>query len=228
MNKRRRSRKNIRRSLFDGDDQPPPPPIYDTNNNNNLNLLGEFLNRNRYTSSTTNRSRSQTYPPSCKGSRQRSSSVNNNPIDTDVYTPLGYLYTTSEYRNINPEIPVSPLNLNNYGKCSRKRVKKINYRGMWRPKTKAVGKMTRRELINDISKFVRAWEKVTTRNMDMSRERLNNETMKFLRKIANNYYSIKFKKMSEDWLVDYNLDIPVSSVKKKKTKKRKSIKKRKK
>lgn len=95
----------------------------------------------------------------------------------------------------------------------RKEVKKIekkikvrtensitNYRGMWKPIPKPLTKMSRNELITNIRSFRNAWEKITTRNQDLSDERLANETTEQLRNLLKFYYSNDAKLIAEDWL----------------------------
>ena len=75
-----------------------------------------------------------------------------------------------------------------------------NYKGMWEPKPKPLTKMSREELIKRLQKFRDAWEKITTRNQDLSDERLDDESDKGLRSLLDFYYSDNSKHISEDWL----------------------------
>lgn len=78
-----------------------------------------------------------------------------------------------------------------------------NYREMWKPQSKAIAKMSRDELIKELRLFRNAWERITTRNQDLSDERLKDETTDGLRKLIKFYYSNEGKMLAEDWLRDY-------------------------
>jgi hypothetical protein len=54
----------------------------------------------------------------------------------------------------------------------------------------------REDLINQIRRMARYWEKMTTYNQDLPRSRLNNEPMEKLKKFFRSY---KSKKMIENW-----------------------------
>jgi hypothetical protein len=75
-----------------------------------------------------------------------------------------------------------------------------NYKGMWEPKPKPLTKMSREELIKRLGKFRDVWEKITTRNQDLSEERLDAESDKSLRSLLDFYYSDSAKGIAEDWL----------------------------
>ena len=75
-----------------------------------------------------------------------------------------------------------------------------NYRGMYEPLTKPISSMTREELIKKLQKFRDSWEKITTRDQDLSDERLNGEPTDQLRKLIKFYYSDSAKFLAEDWL----------------------------
>ena len=75
-----------------------------------------------------------------------------------------------------------------------------NYRGMYEPLTKPISSMTREELIKNLQKFRDSWEKITTRDTDLSDERLNDEPTQRLRKLIKFYYSDDAKFLAEDWL----------------------------
>jgi len=75
-----------------------------------------------------------------------------------------------------------------------------NYRGMYEPLTKPISSMTREELIKNLQKFRDSWEKITTRDQDLSDERLNGEPTERLRKLIKFYYSDSAKFLAEDWL----------------------------
>jgi len=78
-----------------------------------------------------------------------------------------------------------------------------NYRGMYEPLTKPISSMTREELIKKLQKFRDSWEKITTRDQDLSDERLNGEPTDQLRKLIKFYYSDDAKFLAEDWLRNY-------------------------
>ena len=75
-----------------------------------------------------------------------------------------------------------------------------NYKGMYEPLTKPINSMTREELIKNLQKFRDSWEKITTRNQDLSDERLNDESTDNLRNLIKFYYSNNAKLLAEDWL----------------------------
>ena len=75
-----------------------------------------------------------------------------------------------------------------------------NFKGLWKPLPKPLSKMSREELIRNLRLFRDAWEKITTRNMDLDNERLATETTEQLRKLLKFYYSDEAKLIAEDWL----------------------------
>ena len=75
-----------------------------------------------------------------------------------------------------------------------------NYRNMWEPKPKPLGNMNRDELISRLENFRDAWEKITTRNADLDRARLNSESDKNLRSLLKFYYSDEAKQLAGNWL----------------------------
>lgn len=78
-----------------------------------------------------------------------------------------------------------------------------NYRGMYEPLTKPISSMTREELIKKLQKFRDSWEKITTRDTDLSDERLNDEPTDRLRNLIKFYYSDDAKFLAEEWLRNY-------------------------
>ena len=78
-----------------------------------------------------------------------------------------------------------------------------NYKGMYEPPTKPISSMTREELIKNLQKFRDSWEKITTRDTDLSDERLNDEPTEQLRNLIKFYYSTSAKLSAEDWLRNY-------------------------
>lgn len=75
-----------------------------------------------------------------------------------------------------------------------------DYKGMYEINKKPISSMTRDELIKNLQNFRDSWEKNTTRNQDLSDERLNDEPTDRLRKIITFYYSNDAKLMAEEWL----------------------------
>ena len=75
-----------------------------------------------------------------------------------------------------------------------------DYKGMYEVNKKPISSMTRNELIKNLQKFRDSWEKITTRDQDLSDERLNDETTDALRKLIKFYYSNNAKLLAEDWL----------------------------
>ena len=78
-----------------------------------------------------------------------------------------------------------------------------NYRGMYEPPPKPISSMTREELIKNLQKFRDSWEKITTRDTDLSDQRLNSEPTERLRNLIKFYYSDDAKFLAEDWLRNY-------------------------
>ena len=90
-------------------------------------------------------------------------------------------------------------------KATRRMVNRISkpitdYKGMYEVNKKPISSMTRDELIKNLQKFRDSWEKITTRDQDLSDERLNDETTDALRKLIKFYYSNSAKLLAEDWL----------------------------
>ena len=75
-----------------------------------------------------------------------------------------------------------------------------NYKGMYEINKKPISSMTRDELIKNLQKFRDSWEKITTRDTDLSDERLNDEPTHQLRNLIKFYYSDSAKLSAEDWL----------------------------
>ena len=75
-----------------------------------------------------------------------------------------------------------------------------DYKGMWKPQPKSLSKMSRKELIKHLRHFRNVWERETTRNQDLSDERLKEETEKDLRGLLKFYFSDEAKQIAGDWL----------------------------
>jgi hypothetical protein len=78
----------------------------------------------------------------------------------------------------------------------------INYKGMWMPQPKPLRKMSRKEMIKHLRNFRNAWESYTG-NQDLSDERLDEESLKSLRRILKFYYSNESKQLAAHYLRDY-------------------------
>lgn len=75
-----------------------------------------------------------------------------------------------------------------------------DYKNMWKPMPKPLNKMTRDEIIKELRSFRNAWEKITTRNMDLGKDRLAEETTSSLRSLLKWYYTNESKLLAEEWL----------------------------
>ena len=75
-----------------------------------------------------------------------------------------------------------------------------NYKKMWKPMPKSLNQMTREEIVNELRSFRNAWEKITTRSMDLSDERLGYESLTSLKSLLKHYYSDESKLQAEEWL----------------------------
>jgi hypothetical protein len=75
-----------------------------------------------------------------------------------------------------------------------------DYKGMWKPQPKPLRQMSRTELIRHLREFRDAWEKITSRNTDLSDERLAHENNKGLRELLEFYYTEEAKILAEEWL----------------------------
>ena len=75
-----------------------------------------------------------------------------------------------------------------------------NYKKMWKPMPKPLNQMTREEIVNELRSFRNAWEKITTRSMDLSDERLGYESLTSLKSLLKHYYSDESKLQAEEWL----------------------------
>ena len=71
---------------------------------------------------------------------------------------------------------------------------------MWKPAPKPLSKMNRNELIRHLREFRDVWEKITTRNMDLSDDRLKETSVKGLRDLLSFYYSEDCRKLAEEWV----------------------------
>ena len=71
---------------------------------------------------------------------------------------------------------------------------------MWKPLPKPISNMSREELIKNLRSFRNAWEKITTRDQDLSDERLREESNEQLKKLIKFYYSDEGKNLADEWL----------------------------
>ena len=77
-----------------------------------------------------------------------------------------------------------------------------DYKGMWKKKPAGLNKMSRVQVKRNLQSFRDAWESITTRNADLSDERLDFETLAELRKLLEFYYTPAARLIAEDWLRD--------------------------
>ena len=75
-----------------------------------------------------------------------------------------------------------------------------NYKKMWKPMPKPLNQMTREEIVKELRSFRNAWEKITTRSMDLSDERMGYESLTSLKSLLKHYYSDESKLQAEEWL----------------------------
>ena len=75
-----------------------------------------------------------------------------------------------------------------------------NYKKMWKPMPKPLNQMTREEIVKELRSFRNAWEKITTRSMDLSDMRLGYESLTSLKSLLKHYYSDESKLQAEEWL----------------------------
>jgi len=75
-----------------------------------------------------------------------------------------------------------------------------DYKGMWKPQPKSLSKMSRKVLIKHLRHFRNVWERETTRNQDLSDERLDEESDKDLRGLLEFYFSDGAKQIAGNWL----------------------------
>jgi len=68
---------------------------------------------------------------------------------------------------------------------------------------KPLANMSHPEMKMHLLSFRDAWENITTRNTDLSDERLDDETLKDLQDHLKFYYSNHAKLLVEDWLRTY-------------------------
>lgn len=118
-------------------------------------------------------------------------SVSGSTMSSEDLHKIVHLLSKDDQKKVNNEI--------------KKQIEKpiTNYRGMWYPQPKPLNDMSRDELLKHIRKFRESYEKITTRNQDLSDERLLKETDKELRNHLKWYFSDEARIQSEGWLRDY-------------------------
>ena len=122
---------------------------------------------------------------------QRLWSVSGSTMSAKDLHKIVHLLSKDDQRKVNGEI--------------KKQIEEpiTNYMGMWYPQPKPLRDMSRTELLKHIRKFRESYEKITTRNQDLSDERLLEETDKELRNHLKYYFSDAARINSEGWLRDY-------------------------
>ena len=122
---------------------------------------------------------------------QRLWSVSGSTMSAKDLHKIVHLLSKDDQRKVNGEI--------------KKQIEEpiTNYMGMWYPQPKPLRDMSRSELLKHVRKFRESYEKITTRNQDLSDERLVEETDKELRNHLKWYFSDAARIQSEGWLRDY-------------------------
>lgn len=118
-------------------------------------------------------------------------SVSGSTMSTEDLHKIVHLLSKDHQKKVNKEI--------------KKQIEEpvTNYRGMWYPQPKPLNDMSRAELLKHLRNFRESYEKITTRNQDLSDERLVKETDKELRNHLKWYFSDEARIQSEGWLRDY-------------------------
>ena len=65
---------------------------------------------------------------------------------------------------------------------------------------KPLTQMSREELIKELRSFRNAWERITSKNMDLSNSRLRSESLTSLRSLLKHFYTNESKLLAEQWL----------------------------
>ncbi len=118
-------------------------------------------------------------------------SISGSTMSTEDLHKIVHLLSKDNRKKVNNEI--------------KKRLEEpiTNYRGLWYPQPKPLNDMSRAELLKHIRDFRESYEKITTRNQDLSDERLLQETDKQLRNHLKWYFSDEARIQSEGWLREY-------------------------
>jgi hypothetical protein len=75
-----------------------------------------------------------------------------------------------------------------------------NYKKLWKPMPKPLTQMSREELIKELRSFRNAWERITSKNMDLSNSRLRSESLTSLRSLLKHFYTNESKLQAEQLL----------------------------
>jgi hypothetical protein len=65
---------------------------------------------------------------------------------------------------------------------------------------KPLTQMSREELIKELRSFRNAWERITSKSMDLSNSRLRSESLTSLRSLLKDFYTNESKLLAEQWL----------------------------
>ena len=131
-------------------------------------------------------------------------SVSTNGSKKDIANGLwivrGSSMSTEDIQRILPIL--DNINKNEAEKLLQRRNTNVitNYKKMWKPMPKPLDKMTREEIVKELRSFRNAWEKITTRSMDLSDMRLGSESLTSLKSLLKHYYSDESKLQAEEWL----------------------------
>ena len=64
---------------------------------------------------------------------------------------------------------------------------------------KPLTQMSREELIKELRSFRNAWERITSKSMDLSNSRLRSESLTSLRSLLKDFYTNESKLLAEQW-----------------------------
>lgn len=117
-----------------------------------------------------------------------------------LWTVRGYSMSSEDIQHILPIL--DNINKNEAEKLLQRRNTNVitNYKKMWKPMPKPLNQMTREEIVKELRSFRNAWEKITTRSMDLSDMRLGYESLTSLKSLLKDYYSDESKLQAEEWL----------------------------
>lgn len=150
--------------------------------------------KNKKTTATTNdlRELKKKYSVSANGSKK--------DIANGLWIVRGSSMSSEDILRILPIL--DNINKNEAEKLLKRRNTNVitNYKKMWKPMPKPLDKMTREEIVKELRSFRNAWEKITTRSMDLSNMRLGSESLTSLKSLLKHYYSDESKLQAEEWL----------------------------
>ena len=117
-----------------------------------------------------------------------------------LWTVRGHSMSSEDIQHILPIL--DNINKNEAEKLLQRRNTNVitNYKKMWKPMPKPLNQMTREEIVKELRSFRNAWEKITTRSMDLSDMRLGYESLTSLKSLLKDYYSDESKLQAEEWL----------------------------